>query len=95
MKTRKPNKSMVSLDIDVFIIRWEPAENFNDDLVEHFWECAGTSGRDHKDPGLFTEGEEIYRIGPPRVYLKTCQTCTLSNLANVFQVVNESARNTS
>lgn len=48
---------------------WEPFksfENCGEDIIERFWERVDTKGRDVNSIEGWTNGEEVYPIGPPR-----------------------------
>ena len=54
---------------------WEPFksfENSGEGIVERFWDRVDTKGRDVNSIEGWTNGEEVYPIGPPRTlfYLK-------------------------
>ena len=48
---------------------WEPFrsfENCGEEVIERFWERVDTKGRDVNSIEGWTNGEEVYPVGPPR-----------------------------
>jgi len=48
---------------------WEPFrsfENCGEEVIDRFWERVDTKGRDVNSIEGWTNGEEIYPVGPPR-----------------------------
>src|SRR5216683_4199994 len=48
---------------------WEPFKSFKncgEEIIERFWDRVDTKGRDVNSIEGWTNGEEIYPIGPPR-----------------------------
>ena len=48
---------------------WEPFKSFEscgEEIIERFWERVDTKGRDVSSIEGWTNGEEVYPVGPPR-----------------------------
>src|SRR5947208_3566918 len=48
---------------------WEPFKSFKscgEEIIERFWERVDTKGRDVSSIEGWTNGEEVYPVGPPR-----------------------------
>lgn len=50
--------------------RWEPFKSFEtcgEEIIQRFWDRVDTKGRDVDSIEGWTNGEEVYPMGPPRM----------------------------
>ena len=50
---------------------WEPFKSFEscgEEIIQRFWERVDTKGRDVSSIEGWTNGEEVYPVGPPRMF---------------------------